>query len=88
MSHLAGADLEVRRHLWFGVKRLTPSGRVRFLARLCRLAPGAVGPVRVTTHTGTARETYEDVLMLSFQHGLTLGQACEELERVLRRGWV
>lgn len=85
MSHLKGADLEVRKHLWRGLARLTPRERVGFLGRLCRICTLGGSPVRVTTHTGTIRETNADIMMLALQHGLDLNLACVELDGVLRR---
>lgn len=85
MSHLPGADLEVRKHLWVGLDRLEPSGRVRFLKRLCKLVNFHGNDVKVTTHTGTVEEAWRDVMMLSFQHNLSLDRACAELETFLRR---
>lgn len=84
-GHLPGADEEVRKHLWRGLDRLGPAKRVAFLKHLCKLVNFHTHEVRVTSSTGTTSETFADVMMLAFQHGLSLQRAATELEHVLRR---
>lgn len=84
-GHLPDADLEVRKHLMSGLERLTVSQRIGFLKRLCRHGSFHGVEVKVTGHSGTVRECFHDVCMLSFQHGVKLQTAAVELEQVLRR---
>lgn len=86
MSHLPGADLEVRRHLTEGLGRLTSPQRIAYLQRLCSKCSGFAGlGVKVTSSTGLVSEVLNDTYMLVFQHGLSLQDAALELERTLRR---
>ena len=80
-------DLEARKHLWKGLQRLTPAGRVRFLEAVARSAVKFAGvETRVTSHTGTVHEAYLDLMTLAATHGADLGLACAELERWLKKG--
>jgi hypothetical protein len=78
-------DAEMRRFFRDGLGRLSPSGRVAFLRRMCVLCPGPLRPA-VTSHTGTVGEAHHDLMMLGLAHGLDLGRAARELEALLRRG--
>lgn len=79
-------DLEARKHLWKGLQRLSPRGRVRFLQAMCdRVSTTQHGAeTRVTDHTGTTHEAYYDLMLLSVNHGLDLSDACNALERWLK----
>lgn len=72
---------EIRRLLDF----LTPAARVQFLSWACTQARGPLG-VRVTSHTGTAGETYADLVTLGVLYGVDLDAVAVRLERVVRKG--
>ena len=79
------SDLEMHKHLWNGLKRLTAPQRIAFLKRLCTTASfGGVEP-RITKHTGEVAECLHDINMLALQHSMPLQTAAIELDRVLRR---
>lgn len=79
-------DVEARKHLWKGLARLGMRGRVRFVQAMCgRVSQTQHGAhTRVTDHTGTVHEAYYDLMLLSVNHGLDLGEACELLELELK----
>ena len=78
-------DLEARKHLWKGLERLSPRGRVAFLNHVCKRASGPLAGPGVTTHSGTAREAWLDIGMCAAVWGLDLQETCAELERWLKR---
>ena len=81
-------DLEARKHLWFGLKRLSPQGRIAFLQLCCRQAhpQWSMVKTRVTSSKGGIKEVYMDLMMLAATHGFDLAKACMQLESVLRKG--
>jgi hypothetical protein len=82
----ATLDWADRREVYGLLDRLPPARRVAFLRWACTQAVGPGGhAVRVTSHSGTAWEAYQDLLLLEFQHGLDLGRAVERLVALVRR---
>lgn len=78
-------DLEARKHLWTGLKRLGPRGRIRFVSWAANVASALGTETKVTSHTGTVHESYQDLMILAVTHGLKLDRACGEMESWLKR---
>ena len=85
--HDLDRDVEARKHLWMGLKRMEPPQRTAFLKWACKQVkgPDKIAEVRVTESEGHHGEVYYDLLLLAAAHDLDLGLTCEKLERVLRR---
>lgn len=79
-------DREARRHLWFGLKRMPPAERVRFLRHACGESVRAkVGAKVKKGHSGTTGEVYNDLMQLNTVYGACLSRVCGLLETWLRK---
>jgi hypothetical protein len=83
-------ELDDRREIWMALKwlgRLNPFQRIAFLRWCCKQVrgPDGIAEVRITSHSGTVVETYNDLLMLCFVHHLNLDVAVAKLIELVRR---
>lgn len=66
------------------LERLEPQQRIAFVNWCCQQVTGPVQGVKVTSHTGTAREAFLDLQYLSAVFGLDLDMAARQLVRLVR----
>lgn len=74
-------DYGDRKEIWYMLDKLGTAQRriafVRWCCSKCRVPM----EIKVTTHTGTANEAYQDLLNMEHQFGLDLNMALRELNR-------
>ena len=78
-------DLEARKHMWKGLKRMPPAERIAFVQHACTLLQGPVKTRVSKDHSGTTGEAFADLTGLSAVYGVDLDDVCRLMERWLRK---
>lgn len=77
-------DRADQKEVYLLLDRLSPSERIRFLRWACSTTSGDL-VARVTSHSGSTWEAYQDLLLLEYQYGLDLPRAIDRLVDLVRK---